>query len=229
MGSPWNADGGYDEGPDSGVPADNMVPSDPAVPSDPVSRIRETVVARQEERFGGIKIGSAFFGCLTAAAMTFLLAALAVAAGRAGLLAGPALVSGSADASAPFSGMTGAILLFLVPFLAFVSGGYVAGRMARFNGVGQGLMVWLWAVIAAAGIALLALVSSGQFNALNVVSDFLRVPVLEGQLGTTSIVAAIAVAAVALMGAVLGGLAGVHYHRKVDRVGFARAEEHYQP
>jgi hypothetical protein len=222
MGSPWNADGGSYEEPDS------MVPAESAVPADPVARIRETVVARQEERFGGIKIGSAFFGCLTAAAMIILLGALAVAAGRAGLLAGTDPVSDSTKGSSPFSGMAGLILLFLVPFLAFVSGGYVAGRMARFNGVGQGLMVWLWAVIAAAGLALVA-VGGGQSDPLTVVRDLLGVPVHEGLLSTSSVVAAIAVAALALLGAVLGGLAGVHYHRKVDRAGFAPAEEHYQP
>lgn len=197
MGSPWNADGGSYEEPDGVVPAESAVPADP-VAADPVARIRETVVARQEERFGGIKIGSAFFGCLTAAAMIILLGALAVAAGRAGLLPGTDPVSDSTKGSSPFSGMAGLILLFLVPFLAFVSGGYVAGRMARFNGVGQGLMVWLWAVIAAAGLALVA-VGGGQSDPLTVVRDL------------------------------LGGLAGVHYHRKVDRAGFAPAESHYQP
>jgi hypothetical protein len=229
MGSPWNADGGSYEEPDVVVPAESAVPADRVVPADPVARIRETVVARQEERFGGIKIGSAFFGCLTAAAMIILLGALALAAGRAGLLPGTDPVSDSTKASSPFSGMAGLILLFLVPFLAFVSGGYVAGRMARFNGVGQGLMVWLWAVIAAAGLASVAVVGGGQSHPLNMVSDLLGVPVHEGLLRTSSLVAAIAVAALALLGAVLGGLAGVHYHRKVDRAGFAPAEEHYQP
>lgn len=229
MGSPWNADGGSYEEPDGMVPAESAVPADRVVPADPVARIRETVVARQEERFGGIKIGSAFFGCLTAAAMTILLGALAVAAGRAGLLPGTDPVSDSTKGSSPFSGMAGLILLFLVPFLAFVSGGYVAGRMARFNGVGQGLMVWLWAVIAAAGLASVAVVGGGQSDPLTVVRDLLGVPVDEGLLSTSSVVAAIAVAALALLGAVLGGLAGVHYHRKVDRAGFAPAESHYQP
>ena len=48
--------------------------------------IRETVVAREEERFGGIKIGSAFFGWLVSTAMAVLLVALVTAAGRAGIL-----------------------------------------------------------------------------------------------------------------------------------------------
>jgi hypothetical protein len=186
MGSPWNADGGSYEEPDGVVPAESAVPADP-VAADPVARIRETVVARQEERFGGIKIGSAFFGCLTAAAMIILLGALAVAAGRAGLLPGTDLVPDSTKGSSPFSGMAGLILLFLVPFLAFVSGGYVAGRMARFNGVGQGLMVWLWAVIAAAGLASVAVVGGGQSHPLTVVSDLLGVPSLRACSGQAAL------------------------------------------
>jgi hypothetical protein len=125
-------------------------------------------------------------------------------------------------------GMTGVIVLLTIPFLAYFSGGYVAGRMARFNGIGQGLMVWLWAVIVAAGVALLAMFSGGQLNVLSTLNSFLRLPVGEGQLSTSGVIAVIAVAATALVGAVLGGIAGVHYHRKVDRAGFTPTEEYYQ-
>ena len=44
---------------------------------------RETVVAREKEQFGGIKIGSAFFGWLAATGMAVLLTALVAAAGTA--------------------------------------------------------------------------------------------------------------------------------------------------
>ena len=119
------------------------------------------------------------------------------------------------------------IVLLSLQLLAYFSGGYVAGRMARFNGVGQGLMVWLWGVIGAAAIALLAI--TGQHNVLTTLNSFLRLPLLEGQLSISGIIAAIAVATTALIGAVLGGLTGVHYHRKVDRAGFTPREEYYQP
>jgi hypothetical protein len=199
------------------------------LPGDSVAAIRETVVAREEERFGGIKIGAAFFGWLTATAMAVLLVVVVTAAAKAGLLTGTDLIAEAGPASSPAGGMTGAIMLVSIPFLAYFSGGYVAGRMARFNGIGQGLMVWLWAVIVAAAVALPAIVSGGQFNVLTTLNSFLRLPVGEGQLSTNGIIAAIAVAAIALVGAVLGGMAGVHYHRKVDRVGFAPTEGYYQP
>jgi hypothetical protein len=232
-------DDGYYEESDGVVPyGENAVHEDPGYvdatsgpmegffTEDPVAATRETVVAREEERFGGIKIGSAFFGWLTATAMAVLLVAAVTAAGRAGFLAGMDLIAEAGMASS--GGMTGVIVLLTIPFLAYFSGGYVAGRMARFNGIGQGLMVWLWAVIVAAGVALLAMFSGGQLNVLSTLNSFLRLPVGEGQLSTSGVIAVIAVAATALVGAVLGGIAGVHYHRKVDRAGFTPTEEYYQ-
>ncbi|MBB6403101.1 hypothetical protein [Arthrobacter sp. AZCC_0090] len=47
----------------------------------------------------------------------------------------------------------------------------------------------------------------------------------EGQLSTAGIIAAVVVAVVTLVAAVLGGLAGMHYHRKVDRVGFTPVDD----
>jgi len=205
---------------DTGGPVDGILPGDPAA-----TAIRETVVAREEERFGGIKIGSAFFGWLVSTAMAVLLVALVEAAGRAGFLPGtdPLLRSGQESSGA----MTGMIVLLSLQLLAYFSGGYVAGRMARFNGVGQGLMVWIWGVIGAAAMALLAI--TGQYDVLTTLNSLLRLPLLEGQLNISGIIAAIAVAATALIGAVLGGLTGVHYHRRVDRAGFTPTEEYYQP
>lgn len=46
---------------------------------------------------------------------------------------------------------------------------------------------------------------------------FPRIPVNEGTLTTTGVIALVAVAAASLIGAILGGLAGMHYHRKIDR------------
>lgn len=210
-------DGYFD---DTGGPVEGILPGDPAA-----AAIRETVVAREEERFGGIKIGAAFFGWLVATAMTVLLVALVTAAARAGFVPGPDPLPRPGQESS--GGMAGMIVLLSLQLLAYFLGGYVAGRMARFNGVGQGLMVWLWGVIGAAAMALLAI--TGQFDVVTTLNSFLRLPLLEGQLSLDGIIAAIAVAATGLIGAVLGGLTGVRYHRRVDRVGFTPTEEYYQP
>jgi hypothetical protein len=89
-------------------------------------------------------------------------------------------------------------------------------------------MVWVWALIAAVVVALLGLIAGERFNILARLNSFPRIPVNEGQLTTTGIIAAVVVAAVALVGAVLGGLAGMHFHRKVDRAGFTPAAAEHE-
>ncbi|BCW77575.1 TIGR04086 family membrane protein [Arthrobacter sp. NicSoilB11] len=198
--------------------------------ADPTLANRETAVARQKERFGGIKVGSAFFGWLTATGMAVLLTALVAAAGTAVGLASNTDVNEAVNQAAQNSGtvgLVGIIVLLVILFLSYYCGGYVAGRMARFNGLKQGLMVWIWALIAAVVVAILGLVAGQQFNVLANLNSFPRIPINEGQLTTTSIIAAIVVAAVALVGALLGGLAGMRFHRKVDRAGFTPDSEFY--
>ncbi|MGO4472859.1 YrzE family protein [Arthrobacter sp. M-10] len=200
----------------------------PVVPaaSDPNAATRETVIAREKEQFGGIKIGSAFFGWLTATGMAVLLVALVAAAGIAVGLANNANVSDAANlASSQPVGIAGIIALLVILFLSYYCGGYVAGRMARFNGIRQGLMVWFWAIIVAVLVALLGLFAGPRFNILATVNSFPRIPVNEGQLSTIGIIAALVVAAVTLIAAALGGLAGMHYHRRVDRAGFTPTAE----
>ena len=199
--------------------------------SDPNLASRETAIAREKEAFGGVKVGSAFFGWLAATVMAVLLTALVAAAGTAvGLATNPDVNAAIGQAASNQTvGLVGIILLLVILFVSYYSGGYVAGRMARFNGAKQGMMVWIWALIAAVIIAVLGMIAGEQFNILAQLNSFPRIPVNEGQLTTTSIIAAIVVAAVALVGAVVGGMAGMRFHRKVDRAGFtptADYEEH---
>ena len=186
---------------------------------------RETVVAREKEQFGGIKVGSAFFGWLTATGTAVLLTALVAAGGTAVGLATNTDVNDAVDqaSSNQTVGLTGIIVLLVILLVAYYCGGYVAGRMARFNGARQGFMVWIWALIAAIVVAVLGLVAGQRFNILANLNSFPRIPINEGELNTLSIIAAIVVAAVALVGAVLGGLAGMRFHRRVDRAGFSPA------
>lgn len=182
---------------------------------------REAVVAREKEEYGGIKIGSAFFGWLTATGTAVLLTALAAAGAAFGL-------SGTTDAqdaveqateNAETIGIVGGIVLVVVLFVAYYCGGYVAGRMARFDGAKQGLAVWLWAVVIAIVLALLGLVAGSQYNVLSQLNTFPQIPVSANDLTTGGVIALVAAAVVSLVGAVLGGIAGMRFHRKVDRAG----------
>ena len=165
---------------------------------------KREVVRRQRERFGGMKFGACFFGWLTATGTAVLLTALLTAADFA------------PHEALAIARWVGGIALLVVVLLAYFCGGYVAGRMARFNGVKQGIGVWLWALIVAVVVALLSLIAGSQFNLLASVNGFPRIPINEGTLATGGIIAAIVLVAGALIGAVLGGLAGMRFHRRVD-------------
>jgi hypothetical protein len=196
-----------------------------AAPVDPNDTLRNQVVEREKEQFGGIKFGSAFFGWLTATGMAVLLAALLTAAGAVvGVSTGtdPQEATDAAAQNPDTASIISAIVLLVVLFVAYYCGGYVAGRMARFNGAKQGFAVWLWAVIIAIVLAILGAVLGSQFNVLSSLNTFPRIPIDEGTLTVVGIITAIVLAIVPLIGAILGGKAGMHYHRKVDKAGLGR-------
>lgn len=199
--------------------ADSGAAVDPATvepaPAERVALARASA-ARQHEEFGGMRLGAAFFGFLAAAGMAVILTALVVAAGAAVGVGADAEVD-SQDVST--IGTWGAVVIGVLVLVAYYCGGYVAGRMARFDGAKQGLAVWLWALVVAVVVAVLTLVAGREYNLFAQVNLFPRIPVEEGDLTTAGVVAALAAAALALVGAVVGGLVGVRFHRKVDRVG----------
>src|SRR3954467_952139 len=119
---------------------------------------REAVVERQKERYGGIKWGSAFFGWLTATGTAVILTALLSAAGAAVGVATDSTAADAADQAAQDSttvGIVGGIALLLILVVAYYCGGYVAGRMARFNGMKQGIAVWVWSIVIAVVVAVI--------------------------------------------------------------------------
>jgi hypothetical protein len=178
------------------------------------------MVAQQREQFGGIKPGSAFFGWLTATGTAVLLTALVAAAGAAvGVATGTdaTQLGQTAGDNAKTIGLVGGIVLLVLLFVAYYCGGYVAGRMARFNGAKQGVAVWLWAVVVAIVVAIVTAIAGSKYNVLSSLNSFPRIPVDEGSLTTGGVLTLIGVVIVTLVGAILGGLAGMHYHRKIDR------------
>ena len=177
-------------------------------------------VDRQHDRFGGIKWGAAFFGWLSANGLAVLLIAAISAAGVAiGLTQGvPSADEATSNASG--IGIGGAIALLVVLFLAYLAGGYVAGRMSRFDGARQGIAVWLIGLLVVVVLAVLGVVFGAKYNVLQQL-NLPRIPVDEGTATTAGIIALVAVLVVTLVGAVLGGKLGERFHRKVDRAGYA--------
>lgn len=182
---------------------------------------RDSVLARERETFGGMQFGTAFFGWLAATGLAVILIAILAGAGVAfGLTNQDSVDAAQADeGTARTVGLVGGIVLLVVLALAYFCGGYVAGRMARFNGVKQGLAVWLWAIITTLILALLGWIAGNQYNILAQL-NLPRIPVDEGTVTTAGLIAAGAALLAALLGAILGGKVGTNYHRRVDRAGF---------
>src|SRR3954452_9550791 len=124
----------------------------------------DTVVAmraRQRDRFGGIRWGSAFFGLLSAIGLAAILLGIAAAAGVAlGLSEINDVRTGNADTI----GLGGAILLLAILALSWYCGGYVAGRMALFDGLRQGIGVWVWTLVIAGALAIAAVIGGTEYN-----------------------------------------------------------------
>src|SRR5215218_5666982 len=175
-------------------------------------------VDAQHERFGGIKWGAAFFGWLSANGLAVLLIALVSAAGVAIGLTQGVPSTGEATANAGGIGLGGGIALLVVLFLAYLAGGYVAGRMARFDGTRQGIAVWVIGLLVVVLLAGAGAIAGSQYNVLESL-NLPRIPIGEGTATTAGIVALVAVLVVTLVGAIVGGKMGERYHRKIDRVG----------
>lgn len=213
---------------DSADPASRPVAHDRTEDVPPAGAVApRDVAARERERFGGMKFGSALFGWLAAVGFVAVLSAFIAAIGGALGYVSVQAVDDASEAAAdnPLAlTIIGAVAIGLVLFVGYFIGGYVAGRMARFSGLMQGLGVWLWAIIFAVVVAILAAVGGAQWNLLSAIDGFPRIPVTADAATVTGILTALSAAIITLAGALLGGLAGMRYHRKVDRVGLGLAE-----
>src|SRR3954470_5213326 len=115
----------------------------------------------QRDEHGGLSWGGAFFGWLVAIGMAALLTALLAALGAATGLTKASPSDVAKDAGTV--GIVGGILLLLVLMLAYYCGGYVAGRMARFNGLRQGAAVWLLGLLVTILLGVLGAVLGSKY------------------------------------------------------------------
>ncbi len=176
------------------------------------------VRARQYEEFGGFNIGAAFFGWLVATGLAVLLTAILSATGAAIGLTEVTNGDVTLDDADTVS-LVGAIFLVLILLLAYFTGGYVAGRMSRFDGGRQGLGTWLFGVLIAVLLAVLGAIAGSEYNVLAEL-DQPRVPVDEGDLVTGGVISLIVILLGTLIAAIGGGKVGERYHRRVDHAGY---------
>jgi hypothetical protein len=201
---------------DTTLDSDGTVVERPVVVDNTIDT-RDELLAAERAEFGGMKFGSAFFGWLTAAGLGVLLTALVAAIGTALGLSAEDVGDGVARVTT--LGIAGAVAAAVIVFIAYLAGGYVAGRMARFSGAAQGFAVWLWAIIAAVVAAGLAWLLGARFDFLGNLDAFPRIPIRTDEVTLPGIITAVVLAAIPLVAAVLGGMAGMRYHRRVDRAG----------
>jgi hypothetical protein len=180
----------------------------PVVARDTMAAVRE----RQRMHVGGISWGAAFFGFLAAAGLAAIVTALLVAAGVA---IGLSQVKDAANGDVKTIGLGGGILLLIVLALAWYCGGYVAGRMSRFDGGRQGLAVWAWSLLFAVLVAAAAAIGGSQYNVFDRL-NLPRLPTSNETLTTGGAIALAATAVVTLVFAILGGKAGERFHRRID-------------
>jgi hypothetical protein len=196
----------------------NGVVDDRPVAAAPASR--ETVRdmrARQRAEYGGLNWGAAFFGWLVAIGMAVILIAILSAAGTAFGLS--ELSESEANANAEEIGLLGGILLVATLVIAYYCGGYVSGRMSRFDGARQGLGTWVIGLIVTIVLAVAGAVFGSEYNVLEQL-NLPRIPIDEGTLTTGAVIALVAVVVLTLLAAMGGGKAGERYHRKIDRLGY---------
>jgi hypothetical protein len=167
------------------------------------------------DKFGGMNLGAGFFGWLVAVAMTILLIGV-VGAVLAAVGSSTSITQSEARDQAGSIGVATAIVLLVILALAYYFGGYVAGRMSRFDGARQGALVWIIGLLVTIAAAVLGWVFGDKYNVLDRV-NLPRLPISTDEAGTGAVIAVVAVLVVTLVAAVLGGKIGNHYHTRVDK------------
>jgi hypothetical protein len=170
------------------------------------------------ERFGGINWGSAFFGWLVAIAVT-VLASSVVAAVASAVGAATDFTQTQAQREAETVGLGAAIALVVVLLLGYYAGGYVAGRMSRYDGAKQGLAVWVIGLVVTLVAVGLGVLFGSEYNVLDRV-DLPRIPIPTDAATVGGIITGLAVLVGTLLAALFGGKVGHRYHDKVDRAAY---------
>jgi hypothetical protein len=173
---------------------------------------RERRQLAHDAGFGGFSVTSVLAGVLVAYGAFAILAGLAAAALDA--------FGDTTDLTNDWEklGTTGGIVVAGLLFLAYLFGGYVAGRMARRNGLAHGAGVLVLGIVVVAAVAALAR-SSADPDAIASNLRSLGIPTTADEWGQAGTVAGIASLLAVVVGSLLGGALGERWHARL----FARA------
>ncbi|MGW7684399.1 hypothetical protein ACWGID_26890 [Kribbella sp. NPDC054772] len=168
--------------------------------------------AEVDPAYRGYKGGAAFFGWLVAIGLTTLLTGIAGAIAAAIDYARPIAWN---NANADTIGIVSGAVLLVILAIGYYNGGYVAGRLARFDGGRQGFGVWMIGVVVTVVVAGVAALAGSQYDVLGRV-DLPSIPIATDTLTSGGVVALIAAVVITLLAALIGGKAGQRYHRRID-------------
>jgi amino acid transporter len=175
---------------------------------------------RRKDAYGGLNLGASFFGWLVAIALTILLTGIlsAIAAGLADKFTRASeldISTAEFRSEAGTVGMVTGIVLLVVLMIGYYAGGYVAGRMSRFDGVKQGIGVWVIGLLVTIVVAVITAVAGAEYDVFRYIPS---IPIPTDTLTQSGLIALGAVLLGTLLAAIVGGKVGQRYHTKVDRI-----------
>ena len=164
-------------------------------------------VEEAHRRFGGVDVPATIAGALAALGTAVILAGLLAGAGSYGYQLG----LDDAAQKLTAGGLVGGLATLVVAFLV---GGWVAGRVARYDGGRNGLLTALWFVLLAAVTAALGAWAGDKYDVFGNVNlpQWFDSDALTGAAIATGLLAV-----AAMLGAGwVGGRLGERYHRRAD-------------
>ncbi len=165
-------------------------------------------IAEARRRFGGLDWLATLAGLLAAIGALVLLGGLVGAAGTVGYQLN------QVDATGEELSAGGLVAGLVVLLLAFFIGGWVAGRVARYDGGRNGVMAVIWFLLLGGLLSALGAFYGDRYDV------FTRFELPQwfstDDAGTAAIISAVVGALVALTAGWLGGVVGARYHRRAD-------------
>jgi MFS family permease len=163
---------------------------------------------------GGADIPASLSGMLASLGLlTFLAALIAAGANRLAYQLNTIDVGGEVLELS----LAGAVVALIVVFVAFLFGGWVTGRMSRFDGAVNGMGAGLWLLLLAAVFALLAGLAGAEYNAFGSVGLPDWYSAIRRDVRTADALVLMVLFAVAVLaGGYLGGRIGENFNRRVD-------------
>lgn len=182
--------------------------------SDVVDRRTRRAEARTAARYGGADFGASLSGFFAGlGALTFIGSLVVAGANELDYQLNLIDIEGEISEAS----MIGAAIAVAVVFLTFLFGGWVAGRMSRFDGGKNGMGAGLWLLVFAAIFALLGAWVGPEFNAFGTAGlpDWFSA-IRSDVRTTTGLILAAVFAVAALLGGYAGGRIGERYNQRVD-------------